>query len=123
MRALTLNWIQLLTCVCGVVALTLVPTTNSQAQRASLGSFSSSDKDVVPGQEPTPKEIETAYNECLRQIDQEAQALSAANTNSRQLVVQQTEFCKKGKTDCIMASRGVNCRSFVEDYAVEAFAQ
>lgn len=101
----------------------LVAPNETYGQRASLGSTAALDQSVVPGQEPTPKEIEAAYNECLKQIDQEAQALTAANTNSRQLVIQQTEFCKKGKTDCIMASRGVNCRSFVEDYAVEAFIE
>jgi hypothetical protein len=99
----------------------MVSSSESHAQRTALGS-TSLDQSTVPGQEPTPKEIEAAYNECLRQIDQEAQALTEASSNPRQLVVQQTEFCKKGKTDCIMASRGVDCRSFVEDYAVEAFA-
>jgi hypothetical protein len=122
MRALHLNRAQLLMFI-GCAVVVLAPPDLSLAQRASLGSISSSEQGTVPGQEPTPKEIEAAYNECLRQIDQEAQALTAANTNSRQLVIQQTEFCKKGKTDCIMAVRGVNCRSFVEDYAVEAFAE
>jgi hypothetical protein len=77
-------------------------------------------EDEVRGEPPTPKEVEEAFNECLRTIDEEVGEMGTTNAHRHTHRESQTAMCRQNKNSCIMKPRGAECRAFIEDYAIES---
>lgn len=100
------------------VGLLLVAGNEVQAELPKLEPVPDIHGVTVKGQEPRPREIEDAFTECLRAMDEEVRDISDHGSLRRTHINEQTEQCKLGKLACLSAPRGPDCRSFIEDYGV-----
>jgi hypothetical protein len=108
------SWRTLLSCMIAVAV--GFSTTSSWADLPKLEPVPDINGVTVKGQEPRPREIEDAFNECLRAMDEEVRDISDHGGLRRAQINEQTEQCRMGKLSCLSAPRGPECRAFVEDY-------
>jgi hypothetical protein len=71
----------------------------------------------LKGEPPSQGKIESAYIECLKQMDEELGSVGGNSSTRRAAIDSQSAICRKSKSDCILNPKSTDCRGFVEDYA------
>jgi hypothetical protein len=102
-----------------LIALVIVASSvNSiQAEDQSAPTMMNLSSARLKGEPPSPGKIESAYIECLKQMDEELGSLGGNSSIRRAAIDSQSAICRKSKSDCILNPKSTDCRGFVEDYA------
>ncbi len=88
-----------------------------EAQDLSAPTIMDLSSERLRGEPPSQRKIESAYVECLKQMDEELGSMGGNSSAYRAAVETQSATCRASKSDCILNPKGTDCRGFVEDYA------
>lgn len=93
------------------LALSLILSSVATAQSRKFEQLKDLGTKEYRGPLPTQGEIETAYKNCLVNAGEDVTAPTSAKGAA-------AAICKRSKLECISNPRSVDCKMFVDDYAV-----